>query len=96
MTVAHITVSHQRLVVAGVAERCRARSARGAMFGGGNQGIHDAHYYCTETLYYPTNTVLTTYSLTGPECSSYDLHMLTHAPAERPAAHCFTMVSMAA
>eukprot|EP00964_Phaeocystis_antarctica_P034958 scaffold19918_cov75-Phaeocystis_antarctica.AAC.3 len=28
MTVAHITVSHQRLVAAGVAERCRARSAR--------------------------------------------------------------------
>ena len=71
MTVAHITVSHQRLVAAGVAERCRARSARGAMFGGGNQGIH------AEKLNYPTNTVLTTYSLTGPECSSYDLHMLT-------------------
>lgn len=95
MTVAHITVSHQRLVVAGVAERCRARSARGAMFGGGNREYMQR---LPETLYYPTNTVLTTYSLTGPECSSYDLHMLTrtHAPAERPAAHCFTMVSMAA
>ena len=74
MTVAHITVSHQRLVVAGVAERCRVRRARSDVWG---REPGTSARTTAKTLYYPTNTVLTTYSLTGPECSSYDLHMLT-------------------